>query len=433
MGLVEETTSGTLQTSTSDALAIALRFAAALGLGVLLGLERERTKTEGSFAGVRTFGLFALSGGVAAYLESVLAQPWLALAVFAAVAGLVIVSYAVTALLGELGITTEVSALLAFLLGFLCVRDHVLTAAGLAVASGGVLALKEWLHRLAGRIESADVEATLKFAIVSIIILPLVPNANFGPPPLDVLNPYKIWLMVVLISGLNFASYLLVKMVGAEHGIGLTGLLGGLVSSTAVTLGFAQRSRQEPQQASPLALGILVAWTVMFFRVVVLVTAVNRSLAPRLGIAMGALGLSSLVICLLLWRRQHTAEKATVSASENPFELGEAIRFGLLFGVITFVAKAAQVYLGDAGLYLAGAIAGLTDVDAIALSMAQLALADPTTAAAATSTIVIAVTSNTLVKTGMAGFLGAPSLRGTIVPAAGAILVAGAVAAWLSS
>src|SRR4029453_84348 len=143
--------------------------------------------------------------------------PWLGLAVFGATAALVVVSYAITAQRGELGVTTEVSALLAFVLGFLCVSGRGTAAAGLAVASGAILALKEWLHRLAGRIESADVEATLKFAIVSVIILPLVPDQNYGPPPLDVINPYKIWLMVVLISGLNFASYLLVKGVGAEQ------------------------------------------------------------------------------------------------------------------------------------------------------------------------------------------------------------------------
>jgi uncharacterized membrane protein (DUF4010 family) len=195
------------ETAALDPLVTALRFAAALGLGVLLGLERERAKTEASFAGVRTFGLLALAGGVAGFLQW-LALSGLALAIFAAVAGLVIVSYAVTAQRGELGITTEVSALLSFLLGFLCVHGHVATAAGLAVASGAVLALKEWLHRLAGRIETADVEATLKFAIVSLIILPLVPDQNFGPAPLDVVNPYKIWLMVVLISGLNMAAIL---------------------------------------------------------------------------------------------------------------------------------------------------------------------------------------------------------------------------------
>ena len=192
-----------------EGLELAGRFAAALGLGVLLGLERERTKTQERFAGVRTFALIALTGAVAAHIDEALQLPWLGLGVFAAVAGLVLISYAVSAQLGETGITTEVSALLAFLIGWLCLRDRVPLAAALAVANAAVLALKDWLHRLAQRIESADVEATLKFAIVTVIILPLVPNQNFGPPPLDVINPYKIWLMVVLISGLNFASYLL--------------------------------------------------------------------------------------------------------------------------------------------------------------------------------------------------------------------------------
>lgn len=220
-------------------------------------------------------------------------------------------------------------------------------------------------------------------------------------------------------------------MLGAEHGIGLTGLLGGLVSSTAVTLGLSQRSRQEPEQAAPLALGILVAWTVMFVRVVVLVAAVHQGLVADVGVAMAALGVPSLAICAVLWRRQRTAEKGSVEAGANPFELGEAIRFGLLFGVITFVAKAAQVYLGDAGLYLAGAIAGATDVDAISLSMAQLALADPTNAGPAAATIVIAVVSNTLVKTGMAATLGAPALRKIMLPAAAVILAVGGATAWL--
>ena len=417
--------------SSVDPLVLTLRFGAALGLGVLLGLERERTKRQTSFAGVRTLGLLALSGGVAAFIDESLGRPWLALAVFAAEAALVVVAYRVTAEKGELGVTTEVSALLAFLLGFLCVRGYVMTAAGLAVASGAVLALKDWLHRLSSRIEAADVEATLKFAIVSIIILPLVPDRTFGPAPLDVINPFQIWLMVVLISGLNFASYLLVKIVGAEHGIGLTGLLGGLVSSTAVTLGFSQRSRAEPAQATPLALGILIAWTVMFVRVVVLVAAVDARLLARVGLAMLAFGLPSLAICWLLWRRQRPAETASVSAGQNPFELGEAIRFGLLFGVITFAAKAAQVYLGDSGVYLAGAIAGLTDVDAIALSMAQLARADAAGTGLASRTIVIAVAANTLFKTGMVAFLAEPSLRKLILAASGVILVSAALAAWV--
>jgi uncharacterized membrane protein (DUF4010 family) len=419
------------QGSPGDPLVLTLRFAAALALGVLLGLERERTKSEMSFAGVRTFGLFALAGGVAAFFDGPLARPWLALAVFIAAAALVVVAYRVTAQAGEVGVTTEISALLAFLLGFLCVTGRVATAAGLAVASGGILALKQWLHRLARRIETDDVEATLKFAIVSIIILPIVPDQNYGPPPLDVINPYKIWLMVVLISGLNFLSYLLVKIVGTEHGIGLTGLLGGLVSSTAVTLGFAQRSRQEAGQAPALALGILIAWTVMFFRVVLLVAAVDRLLVPRIAWAMAAFGAPSLAICWLLWRRRRGAGTASVSAGQNPFELGEAIRFGLLFGGITFAAKAAQVYLGEAGLYLAGAIAGLTDVDAIALSMAQLARSDAASAGPAALAIVIAVAANTLFKAGMVAFMGAQPLRRLILGATAAILLVAGTSAVL--
>jgi len=416
--------------SEPDPLALALRFSAALGLGVLLGLERERTqKPEGGFAGVRTFGLISLAGGMAAYFEAALGQPALALAVFLAIAALVVVSAVLTAKQGDVGITTEVSALLAFLLGFLCVREQVTLAAGLAVASGGVLALKGWLHGLARRIETADVEATLKFAIVTVIILPLVPNENFGPPPLDVINPYKIWWMVVLISGLNFASYILVKVVGTEHGIGLTGLLGGLVSSTAVTLGFAQRSRGEPEQAPALALGILLAWTVMFFRVVLLAAVVAPALALKLGPGLGVLGVLSLAIVFVLRRRQRAAQRAELSAGQNPFELGAAIRFGLLFGVVTFVAKAAQVSLGDAGLYLAAFVAGLTDVDAIALSMANLASGDPGSSGVAARAILISVLSNTLAKGSMAVFMGAPTLRRILLPITLGLVAAGVLAA----
>lgn len=415
----------------ADPLVLAMRFAVALGLGVLLGLEREHAKTERGFAGVRTFGLLALAGAIAGHLGPALGEPWLGFGLFAAVAGLVLASYTVTARLGHLGITTEISALLAFVLGFLCTRGHMTTAAGIAVASGGVLALKDWLHHLAARIETADIEATLKFAIVSVIVLPLVPDRSFGPPPLDVVNPYEIWLMVVLISGLNFASYLLVKVVSAEHGIGLTGLLGGLVSSTALTLGFAQRSRAEPGSAAALAQGILVAWTVMFVRVVVLVAVVDRGLALDITQPMAAFAAGSLGVVWLLRRRSRAAGTAQASPGSNPFELGEAIRFGLLFGIITFAAKAAQTYLGDQGLYLAGAIAGLTDVDAISLSMAQLAADGAEHAPAAGLTIAIAVASNTLFKTGMAAFVGAPELRRILIPAAAAILAFGTAVAWL--
>jgi uncharacterized membrane protein (DUF4010 family) len=248
-----------------------------------------------------------------------------------------------------------------------------------------------------------------------VIILPLLPNETFGPPPVDVINPYKIWLMVVLIAGLNFLGYLLVKVLGNEHGFILTGILGGLVSSTAVTLSFSQRSRSEPAMSSAFVLAIVVAWTIMFLRVVVMVGLVNRVLAGGLALALGWMAAAGLLVSLVLWRRSRTRETGVVSAGANPFELGQAIKFGLLFGVVTVVAKAAETYLGATGLYLAGAVAGLTDVDAISLSMANLATTSPEIIKIAQRTILIAVISNTLVKAGMAAFMGAPALRRTIL------------------
>jgi uncharacterized membrane protein (DUF4010 family) len=292
-----------------------------------------------------------------------------------------------------------------------------------------LLTLKDYLHRLARRVELVDVEATLKFAVISLIILPLLPNAAFGPPPLDVINPYKIWLMVVLIAGLNFLGYVLVKVFGSEHGLVVTGILGGLVSSTAVTLSFSQRSRQEPAMSSAFVLAIVVAWTIMFLRVVVIVGMVSRSLAGDLALALGLMAGAGLLVSLVLWQRTRFHGKGVVTAGPNPFELGEAIKFGLLFGVVTVVAKAAEVYLGETGLYIAGAVAGLTDVDAISLSMANLAAAEPASLTIAARTIVIAVVSNTLTKTGMAVFLGAPALRRTLLLAALPLLIAAAVGA----
>jgi len=413
-------------------LELAFRFAAAAGLGILMGLEREWTHLgDKTFAGVRTFALLAIAGAAAGYLDLHGILPWIAQLIFLAIAGLVAIEYRLTAAEGRIGITTEVTALLAFVVGLLCLRGPVLVAAALAVVCTLLLALKDWLHGLARKIETADVSATLKFAIISLIVLPLVPDQNFGPPGLEVINPFNIWLMVVLISGLNFASYILVKLVGKEHGLGLTGILGGLVSRTAVTLGFSQRSKKQPEQAAPLALGILLAWTVMFFRIVIMPGNVNFQVGQKLFSVMGMLGLLNLVRCCFIWRSNQARETATVHEGANPFELGHAIQFGLLYGAITFGAKAAQVYLGGPGLYLAGALAGLTDVDAISLSMANLALADPASLDLATRTIAIAGLSNTLVKGAIAVVTGSTSLRRWLFPCTLGILAAGTLLTFL--
>ena len=397
-------------------LDLAFRLGAALGLGLLLGFERERKRdAELLFGGVRTFALIALLGALGAFVERQMDQSWLVVAAFIAVGALVVMSYTTTAARGEVGITTEITALLAFIVGALCGWEKVGVASVATVVCLLLLTLKDFLHRVARRVELADVEATLTFAVISVIILPLLPNETFGPPPIDVINPYKIWLMVVLIAGLNFLGYLLVKVLGDEHGVVVTGILGGLVSSTAVTLSFSARSRREPQMSSAFVLAIVVAWTIMFLRVVVMVGLINSALAGGLALTLGWMTAAGLVVSLLLWRGTRSREMGVVTAGANPFELSEAIKFGLLFGFVTVVAKGAEFYLGAAGLYLAGAVAGLTDVDAISLSMANFAMGSPESLKIAERTIVIAVISNTLLKSGMAVFMGAPALRRKIV------------------
>jgi len=417
-------------------LQLAARLAAAVGLGLLMGLERERAHLgeEARFGGVRTFPLIALAGAAAAYAAAASGQPSLMAVVFAAVAALVGLSYFASSRQGDLGITTEVSALISFLLGVLCLQDQVSVAAAIGVTAVLLLALKDTLHALVSRIEARDIEATLRFALITAIVLPLLPDRTYGTPPFDVLNPYQVWLMVVLIAGLNFAGYLLVKWLGAEHGLGLTGLLGGLVSSTAVTLGFAQRSRQHPTECRLLALGVLLAWTVMFARVAGEVAVVNADLLGRVAPALATLAGVALAATLVLRRqsRRATAGTAQVASSQNPLELRTAIRFGLLYAGISLGARAAGLYFGDAGFYAAGALAGISDVDAITLSMANLAAEHPDSAQVAARTIAIAAVSNTLTKSGIALTLGSDSLRRTLLPIALALGAAGIAAVWLA-
>jgi uncharacterized membrane protein (DUF4010 family) len=253
-----------------------------------------------------------------------------------------------------------------------------------------------------------------------------VPDRSFGPPPFDVLNPYRIWLMVVLISAVDFASWLLIKVLGGQHGIGLTGLLGGLVSSTATTLAFTKRSRQQPELAQALALGILLAWLVMLARVAVLSAVVWRDLLGAAWPALLAMGTLNVAAVLWLHRGSRASATAEVATGTNPFQLSNAVRFGLLFGVVLFAARAAEHWLGSQGVLIAGALAGLTDVDAITLSMGQLAQRDPGQVGLAADAVALAAVSNTLVKGGIAAGAGSIGLRRIVLPIALAIAVAGA-------
>jgi uncharacterized membrane protein (DUF4010 family) len=326
--------------------------------------------------------------------------------------------------------TTEVAAILTVLAGALCYWNQVALAVAIGVVTTVLLSLKLELHGFVARITREDMIAVLKFAIITAIVLPLLPNRNYGPPPLDVLNPYKIWLMVVLISGISFLGYVLFKLLGTSRGIGLTGLLGGLASSTATTLSFSQRSQKSGRLAKPFALAITIAWTVMFIRVMIEVGALHVPLLEIVWLPLVAAGVAGLVYGAYLYlapRADDDEEDVNIS---NPFELRPAITFGLLYGVILVVARAAQVYFGDTGVYLSSIVSGLADVDAITLSMTELSrsgnLALPTAARA----IVLAVMANTVVKSGIVIFSGSSTLRRAMLPGVVLILVTGLLFAY---
>jgi uncharacterized membrane protein (DUF4010 family) len=410
-----------------------LRFGIALLIGILIGLEREyaRLKEEvRAFAGVRTFPLIALLGCSAALITD-LTGGWAFGVLLLLLGVLVAIAYAVDAIQGRVGLTSEVAATVVFVCGALAYWDHLELAAALGVVTFGFLTLKPQLHNLAQRISSEDLYATLKFAIISLIVLPVLPNQTYGPPPFDAFNPYRTWLMVVFISGISFLGYVLIKVIGSRRGIGLTGLLGGLVSSTAVTLSFSERSQDHPDLARPFALAITLAWTVMFGRVLVEVAVLNQALLEALWLPMAAGMAAGLVFCAYYYLSQRTEEGSDVALA-NPFELGPAVKFGILYAVILVVAKAARFYFQDAGLYAAAAVAGLADVDAITLSMAELAGADGGIAIpTATRAVVLAAISNTIVKGGIALSIGAVTLRRALLPPLAAMLAVSAVVGFL--
>ena len=415
-------------------LALFYRFAVALGIGGLVGMERERRRRKGAemFAGVRTFAILSLVGCTAAMISSLTASPLPLLAILLGISALLVAAYNAQSRRNEheTGLTTEAAALLTVLTGALCYYQYVTMAAALGVSMLLLLSLKAPLHRFAERINTEDVYATIKFAVVSLIVLPILPDRSFGPPPFDVLNPYNIWWMVVLISGISFAGYVLMKMVDAGRGIGLTGLLGGLVSSTAVTLTFTQRSKEQPPLSNAFAIAILGAWTVMFLRVLVEVFAVNRGLLVQLWLPMSAGALVGLVYGALLYRRQALALTNEIEIA-NPFELGPAIKFGAIYAAILLIARTAEMYFGNTGVYISSVLSGTADLHAITLSMAQLSLSDGLDPLVAARAVSLATLSNTLVKAGMVAVLGTPALKRVLLPVVPVIVAVTLAAAFL--
>jgi uncharacterized membrane protein (DUF4010 family) len=383
-----------------------LRFGVALLIGILVGIQRQyayidHEDTDSQLpmvAGVRTFALLGLSGAGAAMIGEHFDSPWPFVSLILALAAFFGTAYYLRAQNGDVGMTTEVSVLVVVMAGVLAYWDELTLAVALGVVTTGLLSFKLELHGLAASISREDILATLKFAAITAIILPVLPNETYGPPPFDVLNPQNVWWMVVLISGISFFGYILMKLVGSERGLSLTGILGGLASSTAATLSFAQRSQRSPTDlAKPFALAITLAWTVMFARILVQVGVVHAPLLRVLWLPMLIMGGAGLVYGLYLYLAPGGDDHEDIEVS-NPFDLGPAIMFGLLYGVVLLASNWAQQGFGDTGLYVSGLLAGMADLNAITLSMAELSRTGNVAMDVASRTIVLAAVSNTAVK-----------------------------------
>lgn len=408
-----------------------LDFAIALLIGALVGIDRERKQVrEGikEIAGIRTCMLFALCGALCAYFAQQLNYPLLFLGGFLAITGLVVAGYVshVRVSKESIGLTTEISTLIVFLLGGLTLYGSELVAVALAIGTSAVLAYREPIHFFVGKISEDDVYSALRLLVASFIILPILPDHPFDP--WNAINPYKTWWLVVAISALSFIGYIAVRAMGPKTGLLLSGLFGGMVSSTAVALSFSKKSRDNAAKglADLLACGIILSWLVMMARVVIEVLIV---FPPLLGAILTPILLLLLILSAVAWWYFHQGSRASTRSKDseiplsNPFSLWSASKFAIFFALVLLVVRLLEESLSGSGMYILAALSGLGDVDAITLSMAEFAQRGGNQSVAAHA-ILIGILSNTAVKCVIAAWYGSALLAMRVGIAAAAMFAA---------
>jgi uncharacterized membrane protein (DUF4010 family) len=408
-------------------LVVLQQLVVSLGLGMLLGLQRERT--ERSIGGIRTFPFIALFGTVCAQIGEITGT-WIIAAGLLALAGMVI-----TANLAKIkrtetdpGMTTEIATLLVYSLGVLIVVGDMTNAVVLGGGMALLLHYKGPLHGFARAVGERDMHAIIQFVLITMIILPVLPNENYGP--YGVLNPFKIWLMVVLIVGISLCGYVAYKLFGSRSGILLGGIIGGLVSSTATTVSYARRTTDSPAIAPLGAVVIMIASCISIARVIVeigvVATGSFNALAPPL-IAM------LLACCLIsggLYYFSRDGETG-MPEQENPTEIRPALVFGILYALVLLGVAFAKDRFGTGGLYAVAMISGLTDMDAITLSTAQLADKGSVETATAWRAILIGSMANFVFKLGTVAVLGPRVLTLRVAAAFALALAVGGLILWL--
>jgi len=395
-----------------------------IGLGLLVGLQREWAQSP--LAGIRTFPLITVLGAICGLLAAPFGG-WVIAAGFVGLAAMIIMGNVTRVKAGKFdpGITTEITALVMFAVGSLIAVDYIVE--GLTIG-GGVAVLLHWkkpLHELVqNKIGEADVKAIMRFVLIALVILPVLPNKAFGP--YDVLNPFEIWLMVVLIVGISLSAYVVYKLLGASVGTLLAGVLGGLISSTATTVSLSRESRDNPADAPASAVVIIIASTIVFGRVILEVAVVAPTILPAIIWPMGIMTAFMVVIAAGSFLFYH-GELAKPVEREAPTNLWGAIIFGLLYAAVLFGISWGKHVFGDSGLYVVAGMSGLTDMDAITLSTAQLVKSDQLEASTGWRLILVGALTNIAFKGAMVYAMGGKKLAKRIAVQFGLMLVGGLI------
>jgi uncharacterized membrane protein (DUF4010 family) len=377
---------------------ISLSLLVALSIGLLIGIERgwsERDEKEGDrMAGIRTFSVVGLLGGVWGLLALEIDE-WVMAAAFLAVTAMIIAAHIMDVKRDEdVGATTAFTLMLVFALSAWSVFGYELPALGATVVVTVLLGYKPTLHRWLRNINRKEIYAWTKLLVISLVLLPLLPNQGYGP--WDAFNPYWVWWMIVLISGLSFVGYVAIKVAGKNLGTLLTSFAGGLASSTAVTISLAQFAKKSKTTFIFMA-GVLLASSIMFIRVLIEVSIVNYQLLDQLWLPVSLMFAGLIIAGLWLWRFKIHKEESSPIKLKNPFQLKTAVQFGLLLGAILVLSEGMQEWFGDQGVYALSVVSGLMDVDAITLSLSKMS-ADDLQNEVAVMGIILASITNTLVK-----------------------------------
>lgn len=413
-----------------DAVLVLRNLALAATAGFVVGFEREWTQTSEkrrhTFAGARTFALIGMTGGLAGLLDD---GALIAAAALVVIGALTIVGYWIeTKEAPGRGGTTEIAIFATLLLGVAAGRGALLLAAAGAVAVAGILSLKPFVSQWARSLTAREIHATLRFLAISVLVLPVLPDESLGP--YGALNPRTLWLMVVLISGLSFLGYWLVKFLGGGRGVLVTGIVGGLASSTATTLSLAQFARDRQSAPSAVAAGIVAANVVMLARVGILLAALSPATLSVAAPALVAAGVVGAAIALAIWRAAPKDGGGEVKLG-NPFEIKPALYFATLIALISVLSAYGADRFGAAGIYAIGFISGLADIDAMTLSASRQAATGSLLPDIAAGAILLAAIANIMTKAIMALTIGGRA-AGLLVIAAFAIIIAAGAFAFLA-